>query len=276
MTPAKSSIDSHKSPTLPAPEALHEAVHGFDSLSLEEMDRVKMMDRFDRKFVFNVDQLPWFLQLAASSYKVLQINSERIFPYASTYFDSSGLSMYLNHHNQKRNRYKIRKREYQRSGEVFLEIKHKTNKGLTRKKRITIENRSADFVKDEKKFLKKNSPFKARILSAVLQNSFCRITLAHKHDAERITIDFELSFNHGGASAALPFVAIAEIKREKSSGMSDFEKILRQNKILPMKFSKYCIGMVLLNPAIKHNRFKQKLITIYKLNNHSSYAPFYN
>jgi hypothetical protein len=266
MTTWKSNLVINGSPVVRL-DALDLTVSCFEAITLEEMDSVKLMDRFDTKFVFRAEQLPLLLQMASQRYRVLQIGEERFFHYSSTYFDSADLAMYHDHHNQKLNRFKVRKREYLNSGQVFFEVKYKSNKGITRKKRISTENRNKAFTKAEKKFLKKVTPYRAKNLYDVLNNNFHRITLVHRQNPERVTIDLNLSYEYRGNSSFVPHLAIAEIKQGRSSGISDLEKIFRQNFILPLNFSKYCMGMVIMNPEIKYNRFKNKFLALKKLSN---------
>ena len=271
MTAWKNDYLFNRNPFLPA-NAVKHAVQSFDSINIEEMDSVKLMDRFDTKFVFSLDQLPAILQSASNFYRVLQINHERIFSYTSTYYDTVGHEMYHDHHNRKLNRFKVRRREYLNSGQVFFEVKYKSNKGLTRKKRIQTTNRNKNFCTKEKKFLKRVTPYRAKMLYPVLNNQFCRITLVHKFNAERVTIDFDVKFDYCSNTAGFPSLTIAEIKQGKSSGKSDLKNIFNENNIKSMNFSKYCMGTVLLNPAIKYNRFKQNFLSLQKLSNNSKYA----
>jgi hypothetical protein len=244
----------------------------FSPISLAEMDAVKLLDRFDTKFIFQTRDLVTFLERAKPFYRILEVENHLVFQYITQYFDTPEFEMYLNHHNQKLNRFKVRKREYCTTGEFFFEIKFKSNKGRTRKTRIQVENPSIILNKDEKTFLKQNSPYKAKKLEAKLLNQFRRITLVHKTDNERVTLDFDLGFHLGNNFVNLPFLSIAEIKKERLSGTSDLGMILKKESILPMKFSKYCMGSVLLNDQLKYNRFKTKLLTLNKLKNDSIYS----
>jgi hypothetical protein len=56
-----------------------------------------------------------------------------------------------------------------------------------------------------------------------------------------------------------------EVKKEKGSHQSDVLSLLKNKKIRPTSFSKYTIGSVLLNPKLKHNNFKKKLLFINKI-----------
>jgi len=244
----------------------------FPTISLAEMDAVKLMDRFDKKYIFNTENLGRFLEQANPFYRILEINNNTVFEYITQYYDTPGFEMYLNHHNRKLNRFKVRKREYCTTGEFYFEIKFKSNKGKTQKTRIKVDNPSTNLDKDEKKFLKQNSPYKAKNLETKLLNHFRRITLVHKTDNERVTLDFDIGFRLGNNSINLPFLAIAEIKKERISGHSDLGAILKNGSILPMKFSKYCMGSAILNHELKYNRFKAKLLTLNELSNDSIYS----
>ena len=50
-----------------------EILKTFDPISLQEMDNVKLMDRTDTKFTFNIRELPAVLQEAKSDYKILEV-----------------------------------------------------------------------------------------------------------------------------------------------------------------------------------------------------------
>ncbi len=258
-----------------AGDHINQAIESFNAISLTEMDRVKLMDRFDKKFVFSAERLPAILSKASAKYRILQIDSDRVFTYNSLYYDTLGYTMYHDHHNQKLNRFKVRRREYVNSGQVYLEIKFKCNKGRTRKKRIETANRNMAFCKDEKKFIKKITPYRAKMLHPAMHNHFNRITLVHKSNPERVTIDLNLSFEQAARKKELPLLVIAEIKQSKSSGFSDLEKVFRENHILPMNFSKYCMGLVMTGSGVKYNRFKQKIIHLNKICNDNGNASFH-
>ena len=108
-------------------------------ITLEEMDGVKLLNRIDSKYLTDEATLVAILSdAAAAGYRVLETGGARISPYDSVYFDTPGLRMFLDHHNRRLRRQKVRTRAYLNSGDAFLEIKKKTNKGRTRKKRTGI------------------------------------------------------------------------------------------------------------------------------------------
>ena len=60
-------------------------------------------------------------------------------------------------------------------------------------------------------------------------------------------------------------IIIAEVKQERMSRSSDFMRIAKEMSILPMRLSKYCLSTMQLEPHLKKNRFKGKLLFINKL-----------
>jgi len=74
-----------------------------------------------------------------------------------------------------------------------------------------------------------------------------------------------LTFKNKIKEGDLKNIVIAEVKQERMSRSSDFMRIAKEMSILPVKISKYCISTVELNPEIKQNRFKEKVLFINKL-----------
>jgi hypothetical protein len=68
----------------------------------------------------------------------------------------------------------------------------------------------------------------------------------------------------------LPFLVIAEIKHERASSLSHFAMLMKKYHIRPMRISKYCAGLTLLNPTLKYNRFKPRLREINKIQNEAA------
>ena len=58
---------------------------------------------------------------------------------------------------------------------------------------------------------------------------------------------------------------IAEVKKERSSNSSKFTRIAKGQYISPTRISKYCMSTIKLDPTVKHNRFKKKVLLINKL-----------
>ncbi|MEA3494660.1 MAG: polyphosphate polymerase domain-containing protein [Bacteroidota bacterium] len=256
-------------------ENFREILNDFSPTTLDEMDNVKLMNRTDTKFVFNVEQLFSILEKAKDSYKLLKINNENYLGYETLYFDTINFDMYNAHINGKLNRYKIRQRKYLISDLNFLEIKFKNNKRRTIKKRLKIKSIETDISKKSKKFIENNSTFFPDSLEAKLESNFSRLTLVHKQKKERITIDINLNFKKENAKIELPFLVIAEVKQDGFSTQSDFMQILHQENVQPIGVSKYAIGTLLLNKNLKYNRYKNRLLTLKKISHDKFYSDVF-
>jgi len=236
----------------------------FSPISLSEMDNVKLMSRIDTKFAFNANKMSKLLLQLMPFYRILEIDGELIHNYKSLYYDTDDRKFYTDHHNQRVNRNKIRFREYAGSGLTFLEVKLKNNKKRTIKKRMKVDAITKELSEEHKKYIKKVIGKKLAV-NAKQWINFSRITLVHKTQKERLTIDINLTFENEKLSGDLKQIIIAEVKQEKMSRSSDFMKIAKEMSILPIRLSKYCMTTLQLNPNIKQNRFKEKLLFINKL-----------
>ena len=239
-------------------------ISDFAPISLKEMDGVKLMSRMDTKFVFKIEKLPSLLEKMTPFYRVLEINGKFIHDYKSLYFDTNARKFYIDHHNSRVNRNKIRFREYVDTGLTFLEVKLKNNKGRTIKKRMKVDAISKELSKKHREYIEKiiRKPLDVNAKQWII---FSRLTFVHKTQKERLTIDIKLSFKDDEKVGNLNDIVIAEVKQERMSRSSDFIRIAKEMCILPIRLSKYCISTMQLWPSIKQNRFKKKLLFINKL-----------
>ena len=229
------------------------------------MSGVKLMNRTDTKFVTTLSMLRQLLQLAEKDYYVQEINGERNMLYDTTYFDTTEYDMFSAHQHGHANRQKIRFRTYVSSHLQFMEVKTKNNHGRTKKKRIEVND--MDLSDAEKRaFLEKHLRYDAAMLMPHMHNYFRRITLVNKAKTERLTIDTQLQFNNliSQQSREMDNLVIIELKRDGlvSSPVLD---ILRQLRIMPHGFSKYCMGAAMTNNGLTLNRFKEKLREVDKI-----------
>tara|TARA_B100001750_G_scaffold179699_1_gene148067 strand:- start:87 stop:857 length:771 start_codon:yes stop_codon:yes gene_type:complete len=245
--------------------ALQNLINDFETISLEQLDQVKLLDRQDTKFVFNQAQLPLILEKIKPFYKILEIENCSVFKYDNTYFDTDDFLFYRQHHNENRNRFKVRLRKYSSNSNPFFEIKIKNNKNRTVKKRLLMGEANKHLGKQEQKLVSEIIGLSVEELTPILDIQFSRITLTDKNFNERLTIDINLSALNGTKSTIFDQLVISEIKQKKYNSKSDFIKILRNFKIPEMRFSKYCMGMLNVHEGIKHNRFKPKLLEIKKI-----------
>lgn len=248
----------------------------FDPITLDEMSGIRLMNRTDTKFVTTVPVLCRLLSLATADYRVQDINGERLSPYYTVYFDTPHFDMYMRHETGHANRQKLRIRSYVSSDLNFLEVKTKNNHGRTRKRRIAMNgfdplhpDHDITFQSSDNQyqtFLHDNLRYDACTLKECIENRFNRITLVNRLKTERLTIDTSLRFHNllTGIDCSLPNIAIIELKRD---GLADSPilALLKELRVKPMGFSKYCLGSAMTNPNLPHGRIKPRLRSIDKL-----------
>ena len=237
----------------------------FNFISLDDLKKVRLLDRKDTKFVFNKSKLPVLLDKIKSSYQVLKIEGVRNFTYENTYFDTDDFLFYQQHHNEKRNRFKVRFRKYSTTEDCYFEIKMKNNKNRTIKNRMQVDGMNNILGDTENQLITEITGLSPKNLTPKISIQFSRITLADNDYNERLTIDTGLSVKNGKNSMIFDQLVISEIKQKKYNPKSDYIQMLRNLKIPEMRFSKYCMGMLHVYKKIKYNRFKPKLIQINKI-----------
>ena len=109
----------------------------YQPISLAAMDEVALMERVDEKFTVSLKDTLEVLSKISDKYYCLEIDGKRLFNYQTEYFDNEIRHFFKNHQNGKLNRYKIRFRDYVESKKT-LEVKFKSNKGVTKKTRIGV------------------------------------------------------------------------------------------------------------------------------------------
>ena len=119
--------------------AYQNLLNHFETVSLDDLDRVRLLDRKDTKFVFNQIDLQHILEKLKPFYRILEINNDRVYTYDTTYFDTDNFLFYVQHHNGSRNRFKVRFRKYSSNKKSYFEIKIKNNKNRTVKKRLKVD-----------------------------------------------------------------------------------------------------------------------------------------
>jgi hypothetical protein len=237
----------------------------FDPITLPEMGSVALLRRTDTKYLMTEGQLWRALARLTGDYRILEIGGRRKHSYQTLYFDTPDLALFRQHHSGWRDRYKVRERAYTDSDLIFLEVKHKLDPHTTHKSRLRTDGLSSQIAPGVEPFLRDHYPYSVEGLQPTLLNTFQRITLVSKHNIERVTLDLAVRFWWDGARASLDGLAIAELKQDGFSADSAFVRQMRALGVRPGPFSKYCTGISLLQPDVKHNRFKPRLRQIQKL-----------
>lgn len=251
---------------MPYKQHIQQAVDGFNSITLKDLDSVKLMNRVDSKFVFNIKHFEKILTELQQSYSVLEIESKRVFRYESLYFDTPTYQLYRHHHCGKPARVKVRYRKYVDSNLVFFEVKKKTKAGRTDKHRIVQPEISRTINGAETALLHKmevNLPD----LEEKVWVYFDRITMANNETQERITIDMNLMLEDAAHKKSYPNVIIAEVKQERYSRLSKFVEVLRKRNIPELSISKYALSVVTMKDDVKKNNFKAMINKLNKIHN---------
>lgn len=249
-------------------QSVIEQLNKFESVTLKQLDSVKLQNRMDTKYILSKAHLALLLEGIKEEQFVLEIDNTRVFNYKTIYFDTPDFQFYKDHHNGCVNRIKVRSREYVESNLSFYEIKRKLFGTRTDKQRKIIpaiyqEVPLADYNLIQYKRLN-NKPIEKK-----LTNHFKRITLTNKKFTERITIDLEIGFDNGKKQIQLSELVVIEVKQGKADVFSNTIQMLKKLRVHESSFSKYVIGVSLLEENIKHNNFKPILLKLNKIENYA-------
>ncbi len=247
-------------------DAINSILNRFESIGLADMEHASLQDRKESKYLLTTEQARDLISNLPDTYRVFEVDGQRVQTYSTTYYDSPRLSLYLTHHNGNKPRYKVRTRSYVGSDLNFLEVKEKKNTGRTIKHRLQTEGLINNLGSDLQEFFSSCLPYDYSKFKPVLINEYKRITLVSTTSPERITLDVDLSYHSGSEDLALPEIVIAELKRSSEHSESPAFDYLSRMRVKPKGFSKYCIGISLLyGNLIKHNNFNMTLRLLQKM-----------
>ena len=169
------------------------------TLDLDRIAAVRLMNRVDTKYLVDEALCMELLERAADQYYVQIIDDCRACRYATLYYDTPQWDMYHLHHNRRLTRQKIRTRTYVETGVTYLEVKNKSNKGRTHKRRMALDRSlfaAAATDTAAADFLRREARYAPETLSPSLATRFVRVTLVNRAMTERLTIDFDLHFDN--------------------------------------------------------------------------------
>lgn len=229
-----------------------------EPIGLDEMEEVRFMNRTDTKYVLPTSEVKSLLDEIGEDYKVLDIDGNRMGHYETLYFDTPNYDFYIQHHNGKKNRVKVRYRKYVDSDVTFLEVKKKNNKNRTIKLRKRVANISQNIQGEDLNFVEVAAE-RELILMPSVSNHFRRTTLVSKKYNERATIDFNIELMFNGKSITLPGISVIEAKQDLFNKESKMVRALKARHCRSMRVSKYCLGIALLTQDLKTNNYKKKL-----------------
>ena len=245
-------------------------LNGFQPIGLDALnDKAEMMARIDNKYVASRAALQQVIPGLTDHFDILEIAHRRAFTYDTRYFDDASHSAYHEHHQGRRQGFKVRTRSYLDAGLCYLEVKVKGTRGMTMKNRIPHDPANSGTLPPEARDYAETTysnhygkPFRYD-LRWTLDIRYKRITLVARDGGERLTLDTDLVFTSANRSMRCGSdVFIVETKSANGRGLADLR--LRTAHERPMsKCSKYCLGLAALGEVARFNLF---LPTLRKLN----------
>lgn len=238
------------------------SLEAFNEVNFVDLDELFLQTRKEIKFFFAESELNGLLETLENDFDIIVFDGMKIQQYASSYLDSSELDNYVQHHNKWKNRYKIRFRDYVKSGLSFIEVKHKQNSGVTVKNRLEIPFESREITDEIDQFISEFYPHDIDHLEFSIDTEYDRISFVSKDGNARITIDKNLRFKESDLSENAENLVVLELKYNALYPFHNLRRKLKDINIYPNSISKYCLGICLLKENIKKNNFKLKLLKV--------------
>ena len=251
-------LDINLDSSLPIDGLVERALFALVPHSLDSLKNAVLMSRVDSKFLLPITLATDLLASMSREYSVLEINGLRSFNYVTTYYDTPLNTHYIEHHNGRLNRFKIRRRTYTESSSSYLEVKFKDNRRRTTKTRMSCDTQKFELGDDALGFLTSCGVPDPLTLAPVQTGVYRRVALANEVRGERLTIDFNLSFTdeRDGTHHMLGPWVIVELKQDQLNRDSAFFSWARRHGVRALPFSKYCMGVYFTGAQnLKRNNF---------------------
>jgi hypothetical protein len=224
----------------------------------------ELTTRHDVKYVVPRVALPEIITRLPAELAVLEINGRRQLSYESTYFDSDDRALYRAHVQGRRKRYKARTRSYHDTGDAMLEVKLKGRRDETVKMRLPYPyEQRADLTPEGRTFVELvvaetyDEPIPRLI--PVMTTAYHRATLVDLVRGTRVTLDAGLTWSGAGGGRRADDIALIETK--STSGPGPVDAVLRSLAVRPVRVSKYCVGVALLDARRPANAWSRLLRT---------------
>lgn len=235
--------------------------HRHARITLAELDaRAALQTRRDRKYVVPATTATGVLA-ERPRLAVLEIDGLRRFRYRSLYFDTPDLAAYRGAAAGRRRRFKVRLRWYDDQQHAVLEVKTKSGRGETVKRRIdAVDSEHALLTAEGRDFVDTITelPGVGASLEPVLWTAYTRSTLVDLDDDARITIDVGLRVARpGGEWTSITDEVVMETKASGSATTVD--RTLWAIGQRPVSISKFAVGMALTDAALPANHWHRVL-----------------
>jgi hypothetical protein len=234
----------------------------FASLSLADLNaKAEMLTRLDNKYVVPMEVLDGLAPTLGRHFDILEIDGKRSFGYQTQYFDTPQMCSFRHHVQGRRRRSKVRTRHYLDADICFVEVKLKSLRKVTVKKRLAHDPAALDTLNEDALQFVDNAHLAGYGRGAlapyapVMQMQYARMTLVARAGGERLTIDRGLRFwNDTAAEDISPDMVVLETKSAFGRGIAD--TILRGAGHHPIgSCSKYCVGLAALGMVPRFNKF---------------------
>jgi len=223
------------------------------TVSLQELDRVRLLDRAETKVLLPLGDVTELLQRVADQYFTLEIDGGYVQRYRTEYFDSHDFSTYHDHHNRLGRRFKARYRTYVDSGMTFFELKRNV-RGRIIKERQRSSAPFGEIWDSDVAFARRHGIDLSGFRPSVTVE-YDRLLLARLDPQERVTIDVATSFRRGDRQVVAAGLAICEFKQPRVDRSSPAMSACRELGHRPRSMSKYCTGVATCHVDVKRNRF---------------------
>lgn len=238
---------------------------GFAPVSLEELvAEAELLTRVDRKYLLPEDQAAEIIASFADDTRVLEIDGRREFSYDSVYFDTDDDLAYRLTAQRRRRRFKLRTRTYVDTGGSFLELKTKSGRGSTVKRRIPYD------TADRARLTPEGGAYVAQLLDdeghdpAIVDQLYPSLISRYRRTTlllscgSRATVDTALRWSDtDGETIDLPGFAIVE---SKSAGRPNaLDRALWRAGHRPSGISKFGTGTAALRPDLPDNKWSRTL-----------------
>jgi hypothetical protein len=232
----------------------------FDTIELDALRDAPLLDRFESKFVLPAGAIGRILDACLlTEYRVLRVNARPVQSYSTTYYDTPGLALYRAHQAGRATRAKVRIRHYHATGDCFLEVKRRRNTGRTTKDRVAINTDATPHSASLEGLPPEAETVVESVTSRpVVETAFQRITFVNAAIDERVTVDIGLVFSESDRRIGLERAVFVEVKQPRRRSPA-FRDAMTAPRLRERSVSKYCLGVALLDPAVKHNRFQPQL-----------------
>lgn len=188
-------------------------------------------------------------------WQVVEVFGQRSTDYCSAYFDDENFGLFHDHVKGRRLRYKVRTRRYSNSPDQMLEVKLKSGRGATDKRRMARNGSvGSELTTEERQWVTDivRGAYGHRTVGPLhhaLALQYTRRTLVNPVTFERLTVDTGLIAN-GETSAAAPVGGAVVIEVKSIDWHGQTVRRLQQRSLRPIRFSKYCAALASLHPDL--------------------------